>query len=303
MNESFIQSNYANDKYTSLAALLKPKGYTSAFFHGGTNGTMGFDSYTHMVGFDRYYGRTEYNNDKDFDGEWGIRDEEFFQYTAQTINGFKPPFLVAIFSLSSHHPFTVPARYGNKFREGHMPIQKTIMYADYSLGRFFETAKKMPWFDNTLFVITADHTSEGYYPYYHTDAGQFAVPIIFYKHNSGLRGDSKIVAQQIDIMPSVLSLLGYDKDFLAYGTNLFDSTAQHFSIHNASGLFGLIKEGYLLEFDGTNSTGLYDLKKDSLQKSNLVGKGLEVKKDLEIFMKAFLQQYNNRIIENRLIID
>ena len=303
MNESFIQSNYANDKYTSLAALLKPKGYTSAFFHGGTNGTMGFDSYTHMVGFDRYYGRTEYNNDKDFDGEWGIRDEEFFQYTAQTINGFKPPFLVAIFSLSSHHPFTVPARYGNKFREGHMPIQKTIMYADYSLGRFFETAKKMPWFDNTLFVITADHTSEGYYPYYHTDAGQFAVPIIFYKHNSGLRGDSKIVAQQIDIMPSILSLLGYDKDFLAYGTNLFDSTAQHFSIHNASGLFGLIKEGYLLEFDGTNSTGLYDLKKDSLQKSNLVGKGLEVKKDLEIFMKAFLQQYNNRIIENRLIID
>ena len=184
-----------------------------------------------------------------------------------------------------------------------MPIQKTIMYADYSLGRFFETAKKMPWFDNTLFVITADHTSEGYYPYYHTDAGQFAVPIIFYKHNSGLKGEKKIIAQQIDIMPSVLSLLGYDKGFLAFGTNLFDSTAQHFSIHNASGLFGLIKDGYLLEFDGTTSTGLYDLKKDSLQKNNLVRKPSEEKKNLEIFMKAFLQQYNNRIIENRLIVD
>jgi phosphoglycerol transferase MdoB-like AlkP superfamily enzyme len=275
----------------------------SAFFHGGTNGTMGFDSYTHMVGFDHYYGRTEYNNDKDFDGEWGIRDEEFFQYAAQTINGFKPPFLVAMFSLSSHHPFTVPARYEHKFREGHMAIQKTIMYADYSLGRFFETAKKMPWFDNTLFVITADHTSEGYYPYYHTDAGQFAVPILFYKHNSGLKGDSKTIAQQIDIMPSVLSILGYDKGFLAYGTNLFDSTTQHFSIHNASGLFGLIKDGYLLEFDGINSTGLYDLKRDSLQKINLIGKALEKKKNLEVFMKAFLQQYNNRIIENRLIVD
>ncbi len=303
MNESFIQSNYANDKYASLASLLKPRGYMSAFFHGGTNGTMGFDSYTHMVGFDHYYGRTEYNNDKDFDGEWGIRDEEFFQYTAQTMNEFKPPFLVAIFSLSSHHPFTVPVRYEHKFREGHMPIQKTIMYADYSLGRFFETVKKMPWFDNTLFVITADHTSEGYYHYYQSDAGQFAVPIIFYKHNSGLKGDSKIIAQQIDIMPSVLSLLGYDKGFLAYGTNLFDSTVQHFSIHNASGLFGLIKDGYLLEFDGTNSTGLYNLKIDSLQKNNLIGKGLAVKKNLEIFIKAFIQQYNNRIIENRLIVD
>ena len=303
MNESFIQSNYANDKYASIASLLKPKGYVSAFFHGGTNGTMGFDSYTHMVGFDHYYGRTEYNNDKDYDGEWGIRDEEFLQFTAQTMNGFKTPFVVGFFSLSSHHPFTVPARYAHKFREGHMPIQKTIMYADYSLERFFETVKKMPWFDNTLFVFTADHTSEGYYPYYHTDAGQFAVPVIFYKHNSGLKGDPTIIAQQIDIMPSVLSLLGYDKSFLAYGTNLFDSTAQHFSIHNASGLFGLIKDGYLLEYDGTGSTGLYDLKKDSLQKNNLVGKGLDAKKNLEIFMKAFLQQYNNRIIENRLIVN
>ena len=111
MNESFIQSNYANDKYTSLAGLLKPKGYTSAFFHGGTNGTMGFDSYVHMVGFDHYYGRNEYNNDKDFDGEWGIRDEEFFQFTAKTMNGFSSPFLVTLFSLSAHHPFTVPQRY------------------------------------------------------------------------------------------------------------------------------------------------------------------------------------------------
>lgn len=303
MNESFIQSNYANDKYASIASLLKPKGYTSAFFHGGTNGTMGFDSYTHMVGFDHYFGRNEYNDEKDYDGEWGIRDEEFFQYTARTINGFKPPFVVGLFSLSSHHPFTVPARLEHKFREGHMPIQKTIMYADYALERFFETAKKMPWFDNTLFVITADHTSEGYYPYYHTDAGQFAVPIIFYKHNSGLKGDVNITAQQIDIMPTVLSFLGYDKEFLAYGTNLFDSAAQHFSIHNASDLYGLIKDGYLLEFDGANSTGLYDLKKDSLQKTNLVGKGMEAKRNLEIFLKAFIQQYNNRIIENRLIVD
>ena len=303
MNESFIQSSYANDHYLSLAGLLKTKGYISAFFHGETNGTMGFDNYTRYVGFDHYFGRTEYNNDKDFDGEWGIRDEEFFQYTAKTINGFKPPFLAGLFSLSSHHPFTVPAKYANRFRGGHLPIQNTIMYADYSLGRFFKTAETMPWFDSTLFVITADHTSEGYFPYYQSSAGQFAVPVFFYMHHSGLRGWSEEIAQQIDIMPTVLRYLGYDKPFVAFGTDLFDTTVQHFSIHSVAGLYGLIKDGYLLEFDGTNSIGLYDLGKDSLQRNNLVGHRPSVKTNLETFTKGFIQQYNNRILENRLVAD
>jgi len=89
------------------------------------------------------------------------------------------PFMVAIFSLSSHHPYRVPKKYAHKFRKGKLPIQESIMYADYSLGEFFASAEKMPWYRNTLFVITADHTSEGYYPYYQTDAGQYAVPILF----------------------------------------------------------------------------------------------------------------------------
>ncbi|MEI7982779.1 MAG: sulfatase-like hydrolase/transferase, partial [Bacteroidota bacterium] len=139
MNESFIQSNYASGKYTSIAGLLKPKGYASAFFHGGTNGTMGFDSYTKLVGFDHYYGRSEYNNEKDYDGKWGIRDEAFFQYTARMVDGLKQPFVAALFSLSSHHPYYVPGKYSNIFRKGKLPIQQSIMYSDYSLGEFFHT--------------------------------------------------------------------------------------------------------------------------------------------------------------------
>ena len=76
MYESFIQTSYASGKYTSIGGLLKAKGYSTAFFHGGSNGTMGFDSYTHLVGFDKYYGRSEYNNEADYDGKWGIMDEQ-----------------------------------------------------------------------------------------------------------------------------------------------------------------------------------------------------------------------------------
>ncbi len=303
MDESFIQSNYAADKYASLAGILKSRGYSSAFFHGGTNGTMGFDSYTKLTGFDHYYGRSEYNNDKDYDGKWGIRDEEFFQFTASKVNTLKPPFVAALFSLSSHHPYFVPEKYKGMFRKGNLPIQESIMYSDYSLKQFFRTVKKMSWFENTLFVITADHTSEGYKPYYQTSTGQYAIPIVFYKPDSDLKGFEKDIAQQTDILPTVLGYLGYDKDFLAFGVDLFNPQSIHFSVHYISGVYGLIKDGYLLEFDGTNSTGLYDLKNDSLQTKNLIKTGLPAKAGLERFIKAYIQQYNNRLIENRLSVD
>ncbi|MCX6306537.1 MAG: sulfatase-like hydrolase/transferase [Bacteroidetes bacterium] len=305
MNESFIQSPYATGKFSSIAGLLKPGGYTTAFFHGGTNGTMGFDSYTKLVGFDHYYGRSEYNNEKDYDGKWGIRDEEFFQYTAKTINGLRQPFAAAFFSLSSHHPYHVPAKYVNIFRTGKLPIQQSVMYADFSLGEFFHTAKHMPWFRNTLFVITADHTSEGYYPYYQSDVGQYAVPLLFFKPGSDLKGKPGMIAQQTDVMPTVLNYLGYDKSYVAFGADLFDSTsgAPRFSIHYISGLYGLIKDGYYLESNGTRTTALFKLASDPLQSDNLVGRDHEAQKKLELFLNAYIQQYNNRLIENRLSVD
>ncbi len=303
MNESYIQSNYSTDKVISIAGALKQKGYTTAFFHGGTNGTMGFDSYTHYTGFDHYYGRSEYKNDRDYDGKWGIRDEEFFQYTAGIMNKMPQPFIMAFFSLSSHHPYVVPPKYAHRFRKGKLPIQESVMYADYSLKRFFETARAMKWFKNTLFVITADHTSEASLPWYQTDAGQYSIPVIFYQPGNKLKGLSGIVAQQTDIVPTIFDLIHYDHDYLAFGSSVFDSVAPRFSVHYISGIYGMIKDGYLLEFDGGKTTALFDMKNDSLQKNNLVSKNLPVQSALEIFLKAYIQQYNNRVIENRLTVE
>jgi phosphoglycerol transferase MdoB-like AlkP superfamily enzyme len=303
MNESFIQSNFAADHITSLASLLKPEGYTSAFFHGGTNGTMGFDAFTRGVGFDYYYGRKEYHNEKDYDGKWGIRDEEFFQYTAQGLNRLPQPFCAALFSLSSHHPYFVPAKYNGKFRKGKLPIQESVMYSDFSLGRFFHTLEKMPWFDNTLFVITADHTSEGYYPYYQTAAGQYAVPILFYRHNADLNACMDKPAQQTDILPTILGYLNYPKNYVAFGSDLFDPVQPRFSVHYISGMYGMMMDGYMFEFDGTRGTGLYDLKTDPMQKSNILQKKPEVVSRMTLFLKAYIQQYNNRLIENRMTVD
>lgn len=303
MNESFIQSSYAVGKFSSIAGELKKKGYTTAFFHGGTNGTMGFDSYTKMVGFDRYFGRSEFNNEKEYDGKWGIRDEAFFQFTAEQLKGFREPFMAAYFSLSSHHPYYVPPKYANIFRKGKLEIQQSIMYADFSLARFFYSIRHEPWFDNTLFVITSDHTSEAYYPYYQSNVGQYSIPLLFYQPGVKEARMEKPVAQQTDIMPTVLSYLGYDNQYLAFGSDLFDPSAPKFSVHYISGLYGMIKDGYYIEFDGNRCTSLFHLEQDPLLKNNIAGKNKKVEDPLLLFLKAYVQQYNNRAIENRMIIE
>lgn len=303
LDQPIVQSPYVHNRVAGLAALLKPYGYRTAFFHGGDNGIMDFSVFLPKLGFDRYYGRTEYADDKDYDGSWGIYDEEFLGFTAKMIHEMKPPFLAVFFSLSSHHPYGLPGKYRHQFEKGSLPVQQVVRYADYSLAGFFHSVRHEEWFFNTLFVITADHTSEGYFPYYTSHVGQYAVPLIFYKPGGGLRGIRAEIAQQTDIVPSVLGFLGYPEPFIAFGNDLFNDNADHFSVNYLTGTYTLIRDGYSLEFDGERTTSLFNLKKDPLQLHNLAGKEPNKQEPLEAFLKAYLQQYNNRMIENRLIVD
>ncbi|MFZ4740113.1 MAG: LTA synthase family protein [Bacteroidales bacterium] len=300
MNEAYITSMYAGNKINSLASLLKSKGYNTSFFHGGSNGTMGFEAFTKIAGFDTYYGRDQYNNENDYDGKWGIWDEAFLQNYAKQLNTIPQPFLSSIFTLSSHHPYKVPEKYKGKFKKGNLKIQESIMYADYSLKKFFETSCKMPWYDSTLFVITADHTSEAYLDYYQNNIGMYAVPIIFFMPNTKLNLNCNQIGQQIDIMPSVLDILQFDKPYFSFGNSVFDIRKTHFNISYLNGEYQLIKDNFVLKFDGENSLSMYNIKNDSLLKHNLINKEVSQRKEMEIFIKAIIQQYNNRLINNKM---
>jgi len=219
----FITSAYNTNEFESLPEILKKENYFTAFFHGGNAGTMGFDNFAKRIQIDNIYERQEYANDEDYDGRWGIFDEPFLQFTANKLNTFKQPFFTYIFTLSSHHPYTIPKKYENKLKEGEIPIERAISYADYSLQKFFETAARMPWFENTLFVLTADHTGPASSQFYKNSVGRYAIPIIFYQpSNKKLIGiNDSIIATQIDIMPSILDYLNYDKLIFSFGKSIF----------------------------------------------------------------------------------
>jgi phosphoglycerol transferase MdoB-like AlkP superfamily enzyme len=300
IREPFILSIYSGNKTTSIAKLLGDKGYETAFFHGAPNGSMGFSSYTHLAGIQHYFGQNEYHKTGDTDGTWGIWDDPFMQYMAQTMNTLKQPFFSAFFSLSSHHPFRLPEEYKGKFPKGPLPVQEIFGYTDMALRNFFHVASTMPWYKNTLFVLCADHATVSYFPEYQTTPGYFSIPIVFYYPGGDLKGKADKNVQQIDIMPTVLNYLHYDKPYFSLGFDAFDKRQDNFVVNNNDGTFNFYQGDYLLINDGKINLSLYNLKTDRLTQNNLLEKEPLVAAQMEKYLKAFVQQYNNRMIANNL---
>lgn len=299
---SYFLTHYSMNKVSGIAGELKKKGYHTSYFHGAVNGSMGFEYFSKASGYDEYYGLNEYENKKDFDGVWAVWDEEFFQFFANKLNSFKQPFTSAIFSATSHHPFKIPDRYRNIYKEEGHPIHKCIRYSDNALKLFFDRVSKEPWFKNTLFVITADHTNASSNDEYKTDAGLYSVPIIFYHPGSDLKGRIPSVAQQIDIMPTVLGYLRYDKPYVAFGNDLLHTPLEsRFALNYNNHVYQYFKGQYMLQFDGEKSIALYDVVSDRLLKDNLLGK-IDTLSIMETELKAIVQQYVERMLSDRLTI-
>ena len=310
MVEPFFLTPASLNDVDGISSMLDREGYSTAFFHGGHNISMGFSAYAHSIGYQHYYGLDEYCKSSkyggmdDWDGKWAIWDEPFLQFSLDNINGMKQPFLATVFTASSHHPYNVPEQYRDSLRdEGGQPIHKCVRYTDLALRRFFERASREPWYRNTIFVLVADHTNQASHDVYKTDLGLYSIPIIFYVPDGTLepKHDTATIAQQTDITPTLLHLLGYSKPYLAFGSDLLSvSPEQSWAFSYNAGIYQLVKGDLLLQFDGNKTTAVYRFKTDKLLRENLVDK-LPEQHPMEQYLKALIQQYMSRMNENRLL--
>lgn len=317
LQEPFFLTPASLNDVGSLASYLGKKGYDSAFFHGAPNGSMGFEAFAHHVGFKRYVGMTEYcksprhNGKEDFDGSWAIWDEPFLQFYAEELGELKEPFVAGVFTASSHHPFRIPEEYADSFPEDPIhPLLKCIRYTDMSLGRFFETASRQPWYDNTLFVLTSDHSMYPPARELSTDLEIYASPVIFYApSDTTLRGlDYDRIAQQIDIMPTVLGYLNYDEPYTAFGIDLLRTEpADTWAFSYNNGIYQYARGNRFMQFDGQNVKAVYDVKADPLLEHNLAGSQLtpgarDSIATMERDLKAFIQQYCLAMRSDSLVV-
>lgn len=301
MPTDYPTSRYAINRLDGIGSVLKKNGYRTAFFHGGNNGTMSFNSTSKSSGFDDYYGRNEYNNDSDFDGSWGIYDDKFLQFAAKKLNEYENPFAAVIFTLSSHHPYSLPNDYILNDTINKTPFEKTVTYVDLALNEFFNTISKENWFKNTIFIITADHVNpEHKFNTYKTTRGLYQIPLAFYAPEIVENKYVNEIAQHIDINLSLLSLLNVNDTVFSFGRNIFDSIQKPSFMCYSNNAYLFSDGQYFMQSDGYEIKKIFNIKKDKLLKNNIF-KGESKKWNyLDQEFKARLQQYNNRMINNKL---
>lgn len=296
-----------------LARLLGDEGYSTWFFNGSENKSMGFVAYAKLSGVKEARTREDYEakvGTRDFDNYWGIWDGPFMQYMARELNHAPQPFFATIFTLSSHHPFVVPEGYETILPEGHTKAQRPVAYTDRSLRDFFAYARNQPWYNNTIFVFTADHvSSEVYGDVTKTPTGNSHIIFFLYTPDGSLRGDDRHVAQQIDLMPTLLGLTGYDKPYFAYGQDMFEiradssRTAQRaFAINYVNEAFQWITDSTAMFFNEHDVTHLFDLNRDPMEQHNLIETGTQPAPEQVDRMKALLQTYYEHLERSDFIV-
>ena len=317
MSEFYVTSAYANNKVSNAYQLAK--GYKTAFFHGSNNGTMGFQSFLKQTGLQQYHGIDQYPSDlynRDFDGNWGIFDEPYLQHFSNcldTLNNPHIPFFASVFTLSSHHPYTIPAPYLNKLPGSPGTVQHTIAYADIALKKFFQTASTKPWFNNTVFVITGDHTSHSDKEYFYSQSGHYEVPFLIYapgidiKHiNEKLSGREAIInsatqrtLSQCDIIPTLWNLLGANNPRLGFGRSAFDPSYKGYSTHIDKDLYYIIQYPFVLALNQQGQVVDYHKQlrnNNKAQKLPFTGPQFEW---LRATLQCQMSEYSQRIKQNR----
>ena len=308
--EPFFLTPASMNHVSGIASILAAEGYQTAFFHGAQRGSMGFQAFSRATGFQDYYGREDYDadtrfgGDEDFDGMWAIWDEPFLQYYATKMSEMKEPFMTAVFTASSHHPYAIPEKYQSRYPEEGIVIHKCIRYTDMAIGKFFEKASREPWFNNTIFVLTSDHTNLSDHAFYKTDLGGFCSPIIIYEPGHTDRDPMILdkIAQQIDILPTILGMVHYQKPFFAFGIDVLNTPAEDtWAVNYLNGIYQYVKFGHVLQFDGRQTKAVYALS-DSLMKQNLIGK-IPQQPQMERELKAIIQQYMTRMTQDKLSVN
>ena len=303
MDNPYISSPFGDNKINTLPNILAKNGYESAFYHGATNGSMRFDGFAHLTGFDHYFGRTEYNNEKHSDMTWGILDEYFNPWTARMMSDLKEPFFSTLFTLSSHHPYFIPEHMRDKVKQGPQKLCASINYGDYALEEFFKEAKKQPWYDNTLFVILADHTPGSKTKKYSIRTQMYRIPILFYHPKGYLSvGKKDEIIQQLDLMPTILDLLNIKTDYYAFGNSIYQDTDRE-SLAYISGSYFYFKNQHMTTIIDGKARFLHNFTTQSLSPIDSLSFYKEEGKQNENRVKAMLQTYNRDLNLNQTTIE
>ncbi|MDP2207804.1 MAG: sulfatase-like hydrolase/transferase [Bacteroidota bacterium] len=271
-----------------LGVILKEGGYSTIFLHGARSGSMGFEAFSKLAGFDTYISKSDFdlNKVKD-DGTWGIFDHFVFERSNQEFNKIKQPFLGLVMSLSSHAPYALPSGEYEVYDStiANYKFLNSLRYSDWSLGKFFEEAEKAEYFRNTLFIITADH-AEGTREKNIYEL--FKIPCLLYSPAFLNPDIISSVHSQVDILPTIIDILKLQTKHSSFGLSAIAGN-NGFAYLPSGGLHGWIKGDWLSVGDFDKNIALYNYKTDRHLSENKLNLNPNTANVLRKEMLSYLQ--------------
>lgn len=320
--ERLMHSTLETNTMRGIGSILKERNYRTVFAMGAAPSSMGFDSYAHACGFDRYLSGEDFPDEgPEFsDPNWGIFDGPFLGFLHENLNSLAEPFAAAFFSLTAHNPHIVPPSFARKHplpdesgytraddttapEDFQLDVQlRSALYADHALGEFIRKRRTQPSFKRTVFVITADHTgfTRGIHDY--TSLERFHVPLLIYAPGIVSPARDTLPASQADILPTLLDILGGPSKHSSLGLSLLAKQEHRIALMAKSAVYGFVYDSFYLAATADSSLALYQHYSDTLLSHNLIGlpEFAMAIQEVETAFRAYLQTGMNALLDNRI---
>ena len=240
--EGVVKRNKSQNDFFTVASLLKKFGYKSSFIYGGEARFDNMRSWFLGNGFDEVIEQKDYSNPT-FVSTWGVSDEDLVVKANEKFKSYYEKgekFASVMFSSSNHAPFELPnGKITFEPNEPRNSVRNAIKYADFAIGRFFELAKKEPYFKNTVFVVAADHNVRVYGDDI-VPVNMFQIPAIIIADNIKPQQYDKL-ATQPDVLATALDLIGADFTYPILGHSIFSDKKTDVVLMQFNDLYGLRK--------------------------------------------------------------
>lgn len=235
-----VKRNKSQSDFFTIASALKPHGYYTSFIYGGESRFDNMRAWFLGNGFDEVIDQPEFKNPS-FTGTWGVSDEDMvIRANSEFKKHYKnhQKFATVMFSTSTHSPFDFPENRIELVKGvDKKSVENAVKYADFSIGKFFELAKKEQYYKDTVFVVIADHNVRVY--------GEDMIPVDMFHVPAVILGENikpytyNKMATQPDVLATALDLIGLDLNYPILGHSIFSDDKQNISFiqfHNSYGL-------------------------------------------------------------------
>lgn len=293
----YITSPHEQNFQRGMGSIFSAQGYSTFFTYAAKAGSMGFNAFARVAGFDTIVTRESFDRDAEQDGVWGVYDHVTFERVLADIDAAQKPFLSVVYTLHPHPPFVLPPGYAY-FKADYPRYQyyNALRYSDETLRQFFAAAESRPWYKDTVFVLTADHAFEEAQGF---DA--FHVPLLIYAPGFLPPRLDNTIASELDILPTLVDLLRFETRHASMGKSL-RAPGERFAFLDTEHAAMILrqKDGGLLalQFAADKYLGYFDMSADK-EWRNL--KSAAPFADAEMrAMRSYIDVMGHAVLKNRI---